>query len=229
MAWVFGALAHCHTLGLIACNPFSSPILRSYYLSSCSTDNKVGSEFPSLSNNQPQQPSNSAQSTWSMPSTRNLGQTTSQRPTQQSMLPVQQQSQTQQQMQQQQEDLFSPPSQLSSAQGGFRFGNQTTVGQSSQSQVNPTDEFPPLNRNINGEIGQDRSLGLGTTVGFGAQSSGLTFGNTPGGSQGLRNNGLLNALSSSIRTPSGTVRVASPGGFAGERRILLHKHGALLT
>ena len=151
-----------------------------------------------------------------MPGTRNLSQATSQRPPQQSMLPVQQQSQTQQQMQQQQDDLFSSSSQLSSAQGGFRFGSQTTVGQSSQAQVNPADEFPPLNRNINGEIGQDRTLGLGTTVGFGAQSSVPTFGNTPGGSQGLRNNGLLNALSSSIRAPSGTVRVASPGGFAGK-------------
>lgn len=214
---------------MIACHPFSNPILRSYYLSTCSTDNKVGSEFPSLSNNQPQQPSNSAQSTWSMPSTRNLGQATSQRAPQQSMLPVQQQSQTQQQMQQQQEDLFPPPSQLPGAQGSFRFGSQTNVSQSSQSQANPTDEFPPLNRNINGEIGQDRILGLGATVGFGTQSSGPTFGNASGGSQGLRNNGLLNALSSSIRTPSSTVRVASPGGFAGKRRTLLHKRGALLT
>jgi CCR4-NOT transcription complex subunit 2 len=181
---------------------------------SYSTDNKVGSEFPSLSNNQPQQSSNSSQSTWSIPSTRNIGQTASQRPPQQSILPIQQQAQPQQQIQQQ-EDLFSTSSQLSSVQAGFRFGGQSAVGQTSQPQVNPADDFPPLNRNINGDIGQDRTLGLGPNVGFGTQSSGSAFGNAPGVSQGLRNNGLLNALSSSIRTPSGAGRVSSPGSFPG--------------
>jgi CCR4-NOT transcription complex subunit 2 len=149
---------------------------------------------------------------------RNLGQAASQRP-QQSMLPIQQsqaQQQTQQQQQQQQDDLFSSSSQLPNAQASFRFGSQTAVGQSSQSQSNNSDEFPPLNRNINGEIGQDRTLGLLPNVGFGAQSSGSTFGGGLGGSQNVRNNGLLNALSGSGRATSTASQVTSPGKVGGE-------------
>jgi CCR4-NOT transcription complex subunit 2 len=145
-----------------------------------------------------------------MPNMRNL---TSQRP-QQSMLPLQQ-SQAHQQTQQQQDDLFSSSSQLPSAQASFRFGSELTVGQSSQSQ--PTsDEFPPLNRNINGEIGQDRTLGNLPSVGFGAQSRSSTFGGGLGASQNVRNNGLLNALSGSSRGPSNPTQVTSPGSVGGE-------------
>jgi CCR4-NOT transcription complex subunit 2 len=118
----------------------------------------------------------------------------------------------QQQAQQQHDDLFSSSSQLPSSQGGFRFGTQNAVGQSSQS--NSVDEFPPLNRNSNGEIGQDRGSNLIQNVGFGAQSNGLGFGsaNPP---QPNRNNGLLNALSGSNRVPSAN-RVASPATMSGE-------------
>lgn len=131
---------------------------------------------------------------------------------QQSGLSSQQQLNNQQQTQQQQEDLFSSSSQLPSSQGGFRFGSQNAVGQSSQS--NPVDDFPPLNRNANGEIGQDRSSNVIPNVGFGAQSNGLGFGsaNPP---QPSRNNGLLNALSGSNRVTTGN-RVASPGSISGE-------------
>ncbi|KAE9363483.1 hypothetical protein N431DRAFT_431701 [Stipitochalara longipes BDJ] len=166
------------------------------------------SEFPSLSNNQPQP----SQSTWAASGSRGLGPSTSmrlQQQQQQTSLSSQQQINAQQQAQQQHDDLFSSSSQLPSSQGGFRFGAQNAVGQSSQ--PNPVDEFPPLNRNANGEIGQDRSSTLIQNVGFGAQSNGLGFGsaNPP---QPPRNNGLLNALSGSTRLPSAN-RVASPANM----------------
>lgn len=75
------------------------------------------------------------------------------------------------------------------------------------------DDFPPLNRNINGDIGQDRSTSLMQNTGFGPQSNGLGFGsgNPP---QTNRTNGLLNALSGSNRAAPGN-RVASPGSLSG--------------
>ncbi|CZT43855.1 related to cell division control protein CDC36 [Rhynchosporium secalis] len=163
------------------------------------------SEFPSLSNNQPQP----SQSAWTAAGARPLGPSTNMRLQQQSGLSSQQQLNNQQQTQQQQEDLFSSSSQLPSSQGGFRFGSQNAVGQSSQS--NPVDDFPPLNRNANGEIGQDR--GSIPNVGFGPQSNSLGFGlaNPP---QSNRSNGLLNALSGSNRVIPGN-RVASPGSISG--------------
>ncbi len=144
---------------------------------------------------------------------RNLSQAASQRP-QQSMLPLQQ-SQAQQQTQQQQDDLFSSSSQLPNAQASFRFGSELTVGQTSQSQTN-SDEFPPLNRNINGEIGQDRTLGHLSSVGFGVQSRSSAFGGGLAASHNVRNNGLLNALSGSNRGPPNPSQVTSPGSLGGE-------------
>ncbi len=130
---------------------------------------------------------------------------------QQSALSSQQQLNNQQQTQQQQDDLFNSSSQLPSSQGGFRFGSQNAVGQASQSST--VDDFPPLNRNANGDIGQDRGSNLIHNVGFGGQSNGLGFGsaNPP---QPSRNNGLLNALSGSSRVPS-VNRVASPASMSG--------------
>lgn len=119
------------------------------------------------------------------------------------MQPTTQQTQAQQQTQQQQDDLFSSSSQLPNAPSAhaFRFGGQSAVGQSSQSGT--SDDYPPLNRNTNGEIGQDRGSGLLQNVGFTNQPGSLGFG---AGAMGLpqsgRNNGLLNALSGTHRTPS---------------------------
>ncbi|TVY90138.1 General negative regulator of transcription subunit, partial [Lachnellula willkommii] len=163
-------------------------------------------EFPSLSNNQPQP----SQSTWAASGNRNLGPSGSMR-MQQPSLSSQQQLNAQQQTQQQQDDLFNSSSQLPSSQGGFRFGAQNAVGQSSQSST--VDDFPPLNRNANGDIGQDRNSSLMQNVGFGAQSNGLGFGSA-NPSQANRSNGLLNALSESSRAPPGN-RIASPGSLSG--------------
>ncbi|KIL92831.1 hypothetical protein FAVG1_04012 [Fusarium avenaceum] len=87
-----------------------------------------------------------------------------------------------------QDDMFSPTS--SRAQGSFRFGNQGSIGQPAQ----PTsvDEFPPLNRTSNGEIGPDRTTSLMSSLGFGSQAG-------PGSATSNRGNGLLNALSANSR------------------------------
>jgi CCR4-NOT transcription complex subunit 2 len=127
---------------------------------------------------------------------------------QQSTLSSQQQLSAQQQTQQQQDDLFSQSSQLPSSTTNFRFGNQNAVGQASQSS---NDEFPPLSRNANGEIGQDRNPNIVQSFGFGGQSNGLGSSNPP---QSNRSNGLLDALAGSNRVTSGN-RVASPASLSG--------------
>lgn len=105
----------------------------------------------------------------------------------------------------QQDDIFSPVSRLSS-QNSFRFGSQASISQTQPPQAQPQpggDEFPPLNRNGNGEIGQERTNVL----------TGLNFppqGSVPSSSaQASRSgNGLLNAVTASART----VEVRSPVG-----------------
>jgi hypothetical protein len=90
----------------------------------------------------------------------------------------------------QQDDLFS--SRLTGAQAGMRFGNQGSVAQA-HGQVPVPDDFPPLNRATNGDVGgQER--GVMSNIGFGAQNV------APGsGVQNRANNGLLNALSATSR------------------------------
>ncbi|PQE28988.1 hypothetical protein CJF30_00004021 [Rutstroemia sp. NJR-2017a BBW] len=153
------------------------------------------SEFPSLSGNQPQH----NQSTWGAAGTRNIGPSNNMRLQQSAGLSAQH---TQQQ---QQDELFNSSSQLPNNQGGFRFGAQNNINQSSQ--PNSTDEFPPLSRNSNGEIGQDRGSNLLQNVGFG----GFGAGNQP---QQARGNGLLNALSGNARAVSSN-RTASPASISG--------------
>ncbi|KAI1000581.1 hypothetical protein K3495_g7615 [Podosphaera aphanis] len=151
------------------------------------------SDFPSLSDNQ-SQPS---QSTWTASGSRgNIGPSSNNRLSQQTALSTQQQTNAQQQTQLQQEDLFNSSSQLPSNQARFRFGTQNPVGQASQS--HSVEEFPPLNRNGNGEISQDSNLSVpvssvtSTGPGFSSKNSPPT-----------RNNVLLNALSSGTRGGSG--------------------------
>ena len=79
----------------------------------------------------------------------------------------------------QQDELFS--SRLPPVQGTFRFGSQMNNTLGAPTQSSPADEFPPLNRNGNGDIG---SLGYG--------SASTTQPNRAG-------NGLLNALSANTR------------------------------
>lgn len=132
---------------------------------------------------------------------------------QQSTMAPQQQLSAQPQTQQQQDDLINHSSQLPSA-SNFRFGNQNAVGQAS---ANTNEEFPPLSRNANGEIGQDRTSSIAQGFAFGGQANGLGSANP---SQPSRNNGLLNALSGSNRVTSGN-RVASPANLSGTDLLLL--------
>lgn len=96
----------------------------------------------------------------------------------------------------QQDDLFSPVSRLSS-QNSFRFGSQASIGPSQQpAQPNGGEEFPPLGRNGNGEIGQERRESIMAGLGFGLQGAVASS-----SAQGSRSgNGLLNAVTASART-----------------------------
>ncbi|KAI0100624.1 hypothetical protein GGR51DRAFT_531919 [Nemania sp. FL0031] len=150
------------------------------------------SEFPSLSNNS-QLSSGNPSSLWAGGS-RPMGGT------------IQRNQSNPHSQQSQQDDFFSSSSRMNTNQSAFRFGNQTSMPQSSQPQPSSIDDFPPLNnslRNGDGELGQSGSS-LMSTLGFGAQ------GNTVSGSlQGARvGNGLLNALSANSRTTD----VRSPDG-----------------
>lgn len=114
-------------------------------------------------------------------------------------------------VQNQQDDLFA--SRLSSAQGSFRFGNQGTVVQASQGQSGIADEFPPLNRVANGDIGgQERGGNLMSSLGFGVQGAGA--GSAMHGAN-RAGNGLLNALSATSRAADGErpSAIARPQGL----------------
>ncbi|KAJ4412422.1 transcriptional regulator [Gnomoniopsis sp. IMI 355080] len=145
------------------------------------------SDFPSLNNN-PQMtgaPANQA-SMWGGQAARNLG--GPQRNPSASIPPPSQQ-----------DDPFSPSSRLSSSQNSFRFGSQASMGQSQQPQATGGEEFPPLARNGNGEIGQERNASLVSAMGgmsFGSQG-GAGSASTQGGRSG---NGLLNAVTAQART-----------------------------
>ena len=127
---------------------------------------------------------------WSSSNARNLGG------------PLQRNQSTPQQNQP--DDIFSTAPRLSSAQGSFRFGNQPSPAPTSQ-QAQPAEEFPPLNRNSNGDIGQERGANLMSALGFGSQSSA----STPT-IQGRSGNGLLNALSANSRAAAESR--SPPGG-----------------
>lgn len=118
--------------------------------------------------------------------------------------------------QNQQDDLFA--SRLSSAQGSFRFGNQGSASQAAQGQSGGAEEFPPLNRTGNGEIGgQERGASLMSSLGFGAQGS--TSG--PAMTANRAGNGLLSALSATsratdVRSPTAIARPQDPRSPASE-------------
>ncbi|KAK3318486.1 hypothetical protein B0H66DRAFT_557418 [Apodospora peruviana] len=131
------------------------------------------SEFPSLSNTS-QLPSANQSSMWSAAGSRNLGGGTHRG----GGTPISSQ-------QAPQDDMFTSSRLPSATQGAFRFGNQLNATLVAQVQASPADDFPPLNRNANGEIG-----GQISAMGFGSGSATQT--NRAG-------NGLLNALSANSR------------------------------
>lgn len=153
------------------------------------------SEFPSLSNNS-QLPSTTQGSMWSTAGSRTISG------------PIQRNQPAPGPSQQGgQDDLFGPPSsRMQSNQGPFRFGAQPT-----QVQPNSVDDFPPLNRSSNGEIGSERGANLMSALGFNPQN--------PGPSGPMPNNGgngLLNALTATnraneVRSPPAIGTPNGPG------------------
>lgn len=152
----------------------------------------VHSEFPSLSNNS-QIPNANQTSMWSSAGPRNLSG------------PIQRNQPTPVSSQQTgQDDMFTQSSsRMPSAQGSFRFSNQNNIGSSTQTPPTSTDDFPPLNRTANGDIGSERSASLMSSLGFGPPNGSSS---TP--LQSNRGNGLLNALSANSRA----TEVRSPPG-----------------
>ncbi|EJT77727.1 hypothetical protein GGTG_02832 [Gaeumannomyces tritici R3-111a-1] len=163
------------------------------------------SEFPSLSGNS-QLPNPSQSTMWSTGGSRNLGGPAGVQRNQPTPLLAQQASQ--------QDDLFTPSSRLPADQASFRFGGQGNMGQAAQSQPGAVEEFLPLNRNPNGEIGRERGgPSLMSSLGFAAQGGGSS---TPSSAQpsSRAGNGLLSALSANTRaaearSPVGTRPVES--------------------
>ena len=100
-----------------------------------------------------------------------------------------------------QDDIFGSSTRLPSSQGSFRFGNQSSVPQAST-----VDDFPPLNRNVNGDIGQERSSMM-ASLGFPSHPSSSSA-PVPSNRAG---NGLLNALSANTRSTE--VRSPTTGMF----------------
>ncbi|KAM3432801.1 hypothetical protein MY4824_006318 [Beauveria thailandica] len=144
------------------------------------------SEFPSLSNNS--QLGNASQaSMWSTAGSRNVS------------APVQRNQPTPVSSQHAgQEEFYNSNPRSTANHGSLRFGNQP--GQ----QVTPSsvDDFPPLNRTVNGE---ERSASLMSSLGISAQSA-----SSPG-LTGNRGNGLLNALSANNRANEPRSQVSAIG------------------
>jgi CCR4-NOT transcription complex subunit 2 len=163
----------------------------------------IFSEFPSLSSSQSQH-QNSSQAAWTNAPQRG---TPVQRP--QPNSGSNQASASQQQ--QQQDDLFPSVSQFTSGLDDFRasaFGGQARqMAGSSQPQTGNIDEFPPLGRTGNGEIGQDRRGSLMQNVGFGGHSNGAGFG------PGLLQPQSLQTRSGLLSTISGQQEQTRQGGL----------------
>ncbi|KAL1879364.1 hypothetical protein VTK73DRAFT_7095 [Phialemonium thermophilum] len=159
------------------------------------------SEFPSLSNSS-QLSGNNPSAMWSAAGSRSLagavprGQGTP--------LPSQPTPQ---------EELYNSSSRMPSAQGSFRFGNPNVT----QGQATAGDEFPPLGRNANGEIGQERASNLMASLGLNTQGT-VSSASMPASRTG---NGLLNALSANTRTadvrsPTAVTRPQDSRGTIGD-------------
>ncbi|KAL2273207.1 hypothetical protein FJTKL_04877 [Diaporthe vaccinii] len=149
------------------------------------------SEFPQLSNNAPFAGA-ANQGLWAGQAARNLGGPGNGPRTPASAMP-----------QAQQDDLFSPSSRLPSSQNSFRFGSQASIGQAQQPQPSGGDEFPPLNRNGNGEIGQDRVASLMSGLNLGSQGQAAST-QARGSGNGLLNAVTANTRASEARSPVGT-------------------------
>lgn len=192
-------------------------------------DTHDSSEFPSLSGAPQPQFSSPSQAIWANANHRAIQHTPVQRPQQNtgnsqaiSQPPQQQQSQQSQDASQQaSDDLFSAASRFVGGIDDYRLGGQGGVGQMSganQPQTGNIEEFPPLGRNGNDDIGLDQRGGLMQNAAFGGFSNANTFTLNPNPVQNRQ--GLPNASSSQTdvsRSSALVDRTFSPSnlGFGG--------------
>ncbi|PGH17840.1 hypothetical protein AJ80_04663 [Polytolypa hystricis UAMH7299] len=178
------------------------------------------SEFPSLSGGpQPSQPSTPSQAIWANASQRAAQQTVSQRQPQASgtSQPPSRVSQTQSHQSQPQshathDDLFPSASQFANQLDDFRNGGQGISGQLSggQPQTGNIDEFPPLSRNVQSDIGQERRASI-------LVQAGGAFGNYGGSGMGFSGISQSHAaqgrslLGNSVNGQQDSSRIVSPG------------------
>jgi len=122
--------------------------------------------------------------------------------------------------QQRAEDLFSSGSQFTGGLDDYRHGGQGGVGQLSgtgQPQTGNIEEFPPLGRNGNDDLGQDRRGSLMQNAAFGAFPNNNNFSLPQSSAQSRQS--FSSAPSSHIDRGSATLadRIMSPTalGFGG--------------
>lgn len=176
------------------------------------------SEFPSLSASQPQH-QNSSQAAWTNAPQRS---TPVQRPQPNS-------SSNQTTAGQQQDDLFPSASQFTSGLDDFRAGafsgQARQMAGSSQPQTGNIDEFPPLGRTGNGEIGQDRRRSLIQNVGFGGHANGAGFGPSLLQPQSLQTrSGLLSTISGQQEQNRQAGLPPAGLGSSGTWQVLMSNH-----
>jgi CCR4-NOT transcription complex subunit 2 len=183
------------------------------------------SEFPSLSAAQPQHQQNLTQAAWASATQRAASQTTGSRGLQQpntnASLGIQSSAQQSQSAAQHQDNPFGSSSHFLTGgldDFGFGTGQATSLASltgTTQPKTGSIDEFPPLGRNANGEIGQPRGVGTMQNAAFGGPLTGSGFSlglNQPQSMQGR--SGLLGSISGmSGARPDGN----RPGGLGGAR------------
>ncbi|KAL2012608.1 hypothetical protein VTN00DRAFT_133 [Thermoascus crustaceus] len=181
------------------------------------------SEFPSLSGApQQSQSQNPAQAVWANASQRATQQTPVQRqqpPTSQARA-SQTQSHHSQQSQPSHEDLFPSGAQFANRLDDFRNGGQGISGQlgsSGQPQTGNIEEFPPLGRNVHGDINQERRGSILQNAGFGNYGAGMAF----SGVNQTQSSQSRNMMAASLNGQE-TARIMSPttagsGGISSSR------------
>ncbi|KAL1885690.1 transcriptional regulator [Paecilomyces lecythidis] len=187
------------------------------------------SEFPSLSGAPPQSQSQPpGQAVWANASQRATQQTPVQRQQPPSSQAPARPSQTQSHLPQQQsqpshEDLFPSGAQFANRLDDFRNGGRGISGQlgaSSQPQTGNIEEFPPLGRNIHGDLGQERRESLLQNAGFGNYASNLAF----SGVNQTQSAQTRNMMAASINGQE-TARIMSPTAAGTEAMLQTTLHG----
>lgn len=187
------------------------------------------SEFPSLSGApQQSQSQNPAQAVWANASQRAAQQTSVQRQQPQTSQAPSRVSQTQSHHSQQQtqpshEDLFPSGAQFANRLDDFRNGGQGISGQlgsSGQPQTGNIEDFPPLGRNVHGEMNQERRGSILQNTGFGNYGTGMAF----SGVNQTQSSQSRNMMATSLNGQE-TARIMSPaaagsGGISTSRSPL---------